>query len=354
MQGRSALIRADGSSVLGMGHIRRCIALAQVLESQQFSVLFACRDAGIEVKSIISKAGFQMLPVDVGRQDVNCAAGEALAIRELVNEIDAKLLIIDHPSITIDHEKQIHQGCSCVMVVIDGQFRNHQCDVLVNPNAFATTENCRPTVSSHCQILAGYRYFILNDEYLAMQNSSSALQACNKPCSILVTLGASDPENCTLEVCQALAAANFETHEPVFEIVVVITNRNRPSIVEFLENDVSGKFVLHDAPDNLVGLLRSCTLCVSAGGITLGEAAYLGKAIVGIPILENQLRTINYLAESGVLQASTTHRVSCDSRDLLENSEKRLQLGARGRSLVDGFGKQRIADVICSCSTSVG
>lgn len=351
MQGRSLLIRADGSSDLGMGHISRCIALAQSFKVKKLDVLFACREADIEVKRKINGAGFQVLNIEARAQDI---FAEASAIAEIVNEINAQWLIIDHPHITIEHETRIHQNCSCGIVVIDGQFRNHRCDVLVNPNAFATTENCQHTVSSACQILAGYRYFILNDEYLEIPNTSANLQSGTDHCSILVSLGAADPENCTLEVCQTLAAADFGFHKPVFEIVVGLANSHRSSIADFIKNDVSGNFILHDAPENLVDLLRSCTLCVSAGGITLGEAAYLGKAIIGIAILENQSRTISCLAKSGALQASTTHRVAYESRNLLENSQKRVRLGERSRALVDGLGKQRIANTVCSASTTVG
>jgi UDP-2,4-diacetamido-2,4,6-trideoxy-beta-L-altropyranose hydrolase len=352
MQGRSLLIRADGSPTLGMGHISRCVALAQIFAGHEIAVYFACQAARPEVRAVIDSAGFQVVDIDAPPHD---AQGEALAIAKLVTQHDVQWLVIDHPEFTIEQEKLIQKNCSSKTIIIDGQFSNHQCDVLINPNAFATIENCRDTVPPKCQVLAGYQYFMLHDNYL--QNTvltRHRQEEVDDRCRILITLGGSDPDNCTLKICQTVAIANFGNHKPVFDVVVGIANRHRPSIIDFLQSVDSDQFVVHDAPDDLVELLQVCTLCVSAGGITLGEAAYLGKPIIGVAILENQHRTIDALSNIGALQKAGISDIASQCKKLLDNLEQRQKLSLRASALVDGLGKQRIANCIWNNSVREG
>lgn len=352
MQGRSVLIRADGSSTLGMGHISRCLALAQAAVKVNITVYFACRSPGPEVTTVIRAAGFQILDIEAAVRD---AQREALAIAKLATEHDVQWLIIDHPEITLEHEVLIYEHSPCTIVVIDGQFRSHQCDVLINPNAFASRENCQDTVPADCRILAGYRYFMLNDHYLHKSAMPPVLHSLDSDeCRILITLGASDPANCTLQICQALAVADFSNHKPVFDVVIGAANRHGDSIRHFIKSLHSEQFILHYAPENLVELLRACTLCVAAGGITLGEAAYLGRAIIGVAILENQQRTIDSLSTMGALQKSAASDSALYCKLLLDNTEQRQLLALRASALVDGLGKQRIAECLWQASEHAG
>lgn len=351
MQDQSLLIRADGSQTMGMGHISRCIALAQSCADFDIPVFFACGDIPSEAISLIERSGFQILYL---HKSVGNIESDAKAIIKLANSINARWLVIDHPEIAFEHEIQISKSYKGSLIVIDGQFRSHHCDVLVNPNAFATLDNCRHTVPSDCRILAGYRYFIINDSFLDLRETSEQSVTDHSESHILVTMGGSDPENVTLTICQALSEADFGSDSPIFDIVIGPTNPHRSSINRFLGSVSSDNFRIHDAPDNLVKLLGTCTVCVSAGGITIGEAAFLGKPIIGIAILENQRKIIKSLDDLGVLLMSSCAQVASECKNLLQNTEKRRLLSDTASALVDGYGKKRIANSIFDCSAHEG
>lgn len=378
MHNHSVLIRADGSASLGMGHISRCIALAETCKETRTAVWFACYRPDSAVLETLQRAGYPVVNVNRSPDD---PAVEARDIAARAMEIKAQWLVLDHPALGVEHESIIRQYYPHSIVVIDGRFRLHCCDTLINPNAFATTENCRDTVPIACQILAGYRYFMLQDKYLHHQDhheqaslyplldataadrlsqadthsnhlpglhaSSTHFDSWNaRPPRhrVLITLGGADPDNVTLKVCQAMAATDFGDSPPVFDVVLGSANAHRSQVLHYLENTPPGQFIAHDAPQDLVELLRSCTVCISAAGITLGEAAFLARPIIGIAIVDDQQATIASLQELGILQAASLQSIARQCRDLLNAPDIRNELSARSSALVDGRGKLRIAD----------
>ena len=347
MSDKSVLIRADGSAIIGMGHIRRCLAFAQAFKVRGYRVFFACHHAGSVVKQSIEAAGLQLLEIDVMTDDPKCAA---LHLARMATLHRARWIVIDHPEITIEHERLVLTHCSSRLAIIDGQFRYHDCNLLINPNAFATADKCRHTVPTGCKILAGYRYFLLDDLFLNRRPSSKVADGSDHIKRILVTLGAADPENLTLQICSQFAETNFGNHRVQIDVVLGPTNSNRQAILQFFASQNNKRFVLHDAPDNLVELLGNCSLCVSAAGITLGEAAFFATPIIGIAILENQHSIIESLAKLGMLKIATPATVAIQCVNLLNNPQVRTQVAKNARALVDGLGKERIVDIMCEHS----
>lgn len=56
----SILIRTDGSSLLGIGHIMRCLALAQALEKEKIETIFMIKDYGSNFKKLIQNYGYKV------------------------------------------------------------------------------------------------------------------------------------------------------------------------------------------------------------------------------------------------------------------------------------------------------
>ena len=52
------LIRADANKTVSMGHVMRCLSIADALKSMGASVLFVC--AGSDAKELINKRGFEV------------------------------------------------------------------------------------------------------------------------------------------------------------------------------------------------------------------------------------------------------------------------------------------------------
>jgi UDP-2,4-diacetamido-2,4,6-trideoxy-beta-L-altropyranose hydrolase len=334
------LFRVDGSSSIGMGHIRRCIALAQTCRQYDVPVYFACNEVVPELVSDLEQAGITLLALELREYSVE---SDVAAMSELLARHAIAWFVIDHPALSIDYERQLRQFYDHTLVVIDGRFREHDCDVLINPNVFATLENTRSGVTESCTVLAGYSYFILDDCYLVQNQGAAGSVDSSDTRRILVTLGAADPDNVTLRLCESLARADLRSDDCVIDVVVGNANRHKQSIENFVSLDSREYFNLVHAPSNLCDLLASCTICVSAGGITLGEASYLGKPIVGVAILENQRQTIEAMQQAGACIAASPDTIGQVCQQLLNDGNARRTLSLTASNLVDGRGKHRIA-----------
>lgn len=334
MAEESILIRADSSSEMGTGHISRCIGLAQAAVRRGVRVVFVCRRLAGDINDLVRLQGHQV--VESTGDDVTFLAGVA-------ERLGPQWIVVDHPGLGLDYEKDLRSRISVPLVVIDGQYRDHLCDFLLNPNVYATEENCANTVPEHCRVLAGYRYFILRDEYLVRKRSSLPAPEFR----ILVTLGGADPDNITLAICQILANLPFSHDILRFDIVLGPANQHVSQIREFLESINDSRFSVHERLPDLFPLIQQCSLCISAGGITMGEAVYLEKPIIGLSIADNQKRTVETLAARGAIIAGELFCIGEQILDITRDSNARKSLVSRTHGLVDGHGKDRVIEAMC-------
>lgn len=54
-------IRVDASTKIGLGHIKRCLALAEGLREFGAAVLFVTRDLGVDIDNYVLSAGFEIV-----------------------------------------------------------------------------------------------------------------------------------------------------------------------------------------------------------------------------------------------------------------------------------------------------
>ena len=325
------LIRADSSTTIGIGHIKRCAGLAQALTCKGKKVVFVSKPLQGNIIHLLKNEGHKVL---------TCPYDEIEYISSVSRDFAPRWIVLDHPETGAEYERKIKSVSDAKLAVIDGQYRHHACDLLLNPNCYATEENCINTVPGGCRILAGYDYYILQDEYLGRGRSTSSQLELR----ILVTLGGADPENITLSVCQALRDLDFKKSNVIFEIVLGPANKHISDIRTFLISEKDDRFRLHEKPTDLFSLIDRSNLCISSGGITMGEIAYLEKPVIGVEVAENQKRTIETLADKGAIIHGDLDRIGEQVLRIVGDPalQKRLILNISG--LVDGKGKYRIVD----------
>ncbi len=326
------VIRCDSSRHMGIGHVSRCGALAGAMRRDGLDPVFLCRPLPGDQRELLRNQDFEMLTLEAETPEE-----DALAFARVARRREARWMLLDHPELALDYERGLRAQCDAPLAVIDGQFRQHDCDLLLNANIYANRENCAPTVPGHCRILAGYDYFLLREEFHDAGAVAAGAPVGNP--RVLITLGGADPDNLTGQLCQGLAEFDAQCD---FDIMLGPANIHGAMLADELALLDDARFTLHRDPGELAALLAGCTLCVSAGGVTLGEAAWLGKPVIALVIADNQRRTVDTLAALGAVVEADVKSAPARVADLLADPGRRRQLSGAIGGLVDGHGAARV------------
>jgi spore coat polysaccharide biosynthesis predicted glycosyltransferase SpsG len=87
-------------------------------------------------------------------------------------------------------------------------------------------------------------------------------------------------------------------------------------------------------------------LVVTAAGQTMLEAVATGAPTVALPLVENQARQAELLAERGAVRLVSSEDVSeltSAAVELARSTDARRALSANGQAAVDGYGALRVA-----------
>lgn len=323
-----ALIRADASVDIGMGHRVRCQALAESFQA-----------LGWYCEFVVDRryAGF----ADVNDSFINTEA----AFLPLAEQAD--LVILDHYAYQAVDINRLYQHQKNLLVLDDMNDRgDFSAAWVLNPlNEEYASSVLHPLTGSQFALLRPFFSQAIQAQAMAQQN----------PDKLLITLGGTDPLALTLPIIQSLLSLNFPR-----EKLLVMLGRNAMNaelVMDFCRQE--NIEIERDVKDVTV-LMRRAKMAISAAGGTLFELACLGVPTVFAQVADNQTRSLEQHVPLGWCKAIRFDNVSLDLRkerinQLTEQllplwSDEIWQQKARqiAQSLVDDQGANRVAKAIHS------
>lgn len=336
------LFRADASSAIGIGHVARCLTLAEVLAAQGAQVSFACRELPGHQMARIAEAGYAVFALDPELPDEVAVLAAGLPAQALFD-----WLIVDHYQLGADWEGAVRKWARRIMVIDDLGDRQHDCDLLLDQNFSASLALYQPLVPAHCRILAGPRHALLRPVFRQLQTDWPGGHH-----RVLVSFGGFDQAGMTLKTLQALdGMADVQ--------VQCIAGHSSPDLAA-LQALVAGNHGWELLPfvSDLPERMAAATVFVGAGGGTTWERAALGLPSVCVAVAANQFANAEALARAGMhLYLGPAPQVMVDGLSqaigvLLANPFLRQHFAERSMALVDGLGAQRVAVALQADSLS--
>jgi UDP-2,4-diacetamido-2,4,6-trideoxy-beta-L-altropyranose hydrolase len=335
------LIRADANSVIGTGHVMRCLALAQAWQDAGGMVAFACGDLPESVQQ-------RLAAEDCAVHKIDAASGSSRDLEEtrrLAESISPRWLVLDGYKFGPDFQLTLRDVKWRLMVIDDdGRHEAYHADVLLNQNAGAAAVLYgRHTHGT--RTLLGCRYAMLRREFRKCPKKPATNERVNQ---ILLTLGGADQGNATEDLLPILSSCRSSD----CQIQVVIGPAN-PDV--FRLRDVAAKMqrvVLHVSPTNLPQIMASCDLAVTAAGSSVYELGYLGVPMLLAVTAENQRPIAAALDQLGA--AVRLNELSGISSDyfktpinwFIHDPTARAECAARFQQLVDGQGAARVVALL--------
>jgi len=329
---RSIILRADGSSQFGMGHIFRCIALAQGLQDKGHVPVFVVKDHAQAVLDVIRKHGFEVIAVEHTKGFTQ----DAQSVIETVRLHKAATVIVDlNHSATLSDEAGFenyllsikNSGSSIVMV--DGlglecisSRRALNADVLLIPYVGAQ-EGTYKTIKGTA-LLLGTDYFPFQKDFLrvAAWPKTIAPQARR----LLVSMGGGNVTHMNDKVVEAILSLDLPDLE--LKVTGVPLSENMPELIHWAD------------------------LAVTGSGLTKYEMALLGTPAIVLSLNEVHKNIMDTFAQAGSVQHLGTiedvpvKTIADAVKQLAEDQPLRKQMSLKGKNLVDGRGAGRVIDQI--------
>jgi len=340
------IFRADGSRDIGLGHIIRCLTLAEELKTRDSSseILFITRYK--EGQKIIEKRGFKV----VGTQ-----TDEILQIKELGDSVT--LLITDFLDTANAYISRIKDIDNLKVICIDNNthLKKIDADMLINANVFEEGETKTIGLTRY---YLGPKYIILRKEFELAHREGKKIK--DKVGTILAVSGGADFAKQSL-ILNSVKALRKIGEEIDIHLIVGPAFPYKNKLNDLLSK-TNRHFHVSYNPLNLVEVMKSADMAITAAGITLYELAALGVPSIAIPQVTPKTSHQEDIAHSferygaciNLGKFPNNEFVYVETTKLIEDKSLREQLSNNGKALVDGGGLERTVRLIRKLCHQVG
>jgi UDP-2,4-diacetamido-2,4,6-trideoxy-beta-L-altropyranose hydrolase len=337
LAGAVLTIRTDAGPGIGLGHAMRCLALAEAWRAAGGAIRLACNEMPPSIADRYRDAGAEV--AEPGRRHT---AG-------LIRTSDA--VVVDGLHMD-DSELREAAGTGAVLLTIDDMAHraHYPGDLLLNQNVHATPALYDGRTGA--TLCLGPDWCLLRREF--RERIPEARPPAATVRRVLVLTGGADPHGFTRLLLEGVARATAGACRAT-EIVVVVgaANPARPAVERQAIDTGLPVAVLQDVRD-MPGLMLEADLAVSAAGTTALELAALGvPMILGAQNASETAPGAAFGARGaavylGPLAELTVDTVSAEVAALVATPDRRRELSASARRLVDGRGADRVVAALAA------
>ncbi len=336
------LFRVDASRQIGMGHLMRCLALAEALKERNCDPFFLTRDSdGIGI-NIIRKNGFKKIEIMVSEADLS---RDFNILKTTALKHSVGVIVTDSYNLTNSYYRNIKKT-GFKLLVIDDFGRNHiPADIILNQNIYA--DRLAYSRNSKTKLLLGPRYALLKKPFSIYRDRYKLKKHLNK---ILVTLGGGEKkEGCIIKIVRAIEQLGQSN------LHLRIIGRLKPTLKNSIKNHLKNnsiRFDLKDIVNNIWEDMLWADLAICGGGTTTYELCCLGVPFMTVIVADNQefnaelLERENMSINLGWHNKLNTEEIKIKLSDLIDDYKRRTIMSKNARKLVDGKGTGRVSDEI--------
>lgn len=351
---KSAFIRVNSSSIIGSGHLYRCLTLAQYLSAAGMHVTFVTLDNEDNLNNVIDNNKFtstsisvplfsQALkynPFDVLTREVQLHdATETLKVMQ-TKKVD--LLVVDSYNLSSPWENCFKNIAKKLLVIDDLFNRVHCADILLNQNYKSCKKSYKGLINAECKLLLGSKFSLLRENFRVKRRLAHKKRLNNRIFrKVLIMMGSMDNDDHTSSVLDAM----FKYFKKHFEYQILLSSK-APHISniqkKILQNNISGTII---TDSNCVEeLILASDFAISASGSSTYERCCLGLPSIQLIQTDNQRLVAQNLASDNCIKIFNdisqlkghVETISIWGKDVSINSMK----------IVDGLGAKRVVGEI--------
>lgn len=288
------LFRTDSSTSIGLGHVMRCLVLAQRLheEDKHLNISFATQNLSGNINAHIVNNSFTLHVLHSNKK---------AELINLLSEKSINLLIVDSYEISSKYEKKLLQKISCKTLFFDDTFKKHYSNIVLNHGIQVKKHSYTSLLSQKTKLFCGSKTTLLRDEFF-----KSFPKTTHKN-RVAIFLGGNDVKNLSLKIAMIL-----KTIDVGYKITIITTSSNQN--IDLLKKNKSLTLLVDI--NNIAEILSQHSFIISASGGSLFEIMALQKRFINIEVATNQRSIVNFLEEKSIF---TTIDIDSINKKALKN-----------------------------------
>ncbi len=333
-------IRADANSEVGMGHLIRCLALAQMLRND-FEVIFVTKNTGIMIldKFIGNSFRHESIPANIQLYE------EPEYIKSISTIGKLTCLVLDGYRFDTVYMAACRLNTDKLVVIDDLVTYHYSCDAIINQADFVTeTQYAGTGIGFFC---LGPAFALLRNDFLVEAKKQSKKAGPIE--KVFVSLGGADADNLTYDILRRLQLFEQIKH---ISVLTGPVNENIKNWQEQFNSRSNITFYNNLSGEAVCNLISTSDLAICpASSLSMEVCACRTPLLVG--------KTANN--QSGIYRSLTLHGAAKGVGDwgslteveidvalnaaLAWNSTERNMMMTAQRQYIDGFSGERMTSL---------
>ena len=345
--------RVDAGHRLGLGHLMRCLTLADQLRAHGAHCQFVCRQQTGLAGSLVRDHPLSLLPAPDGQALDDLPHAAWLGVSQAQDAADTlkalegspvDWLVTDHYGLDARWHRALRPQAGRILAIDDLADREQAADLLLDQNLGRAAADYDGLVPATCQRLIGLQFALLREEFSRWRPTSLQRQR-HRLQHLMISLGGVDADNASGRVLQALAACAL----PDIEAITLVLGPAAPhrEALETLLERYPHPVNLQVGINNMAERLATTDLVIGAAGSSAWERCCLGVPSLMLVLAENQVPLARALAEQGAaltLPAAQDPGFDAALGAILDRATAALPaMQDQAAALLDGRGAARVA-----------
>jgi len=359
-------IRVDASSIIGTGHVMRCLTLAIKLRDRGVDVYFICRDLKGHMGNIVKEHGFPLHLLSSDSKDIieppyssstrlpEYTSWLSVSIyrdtqqtQHVLKEFKPDWLIVDHYALDKLWQLPLNQYFGQLFVIDDLANRAHNATILLDQTLDISMEAYNNLVPKSSNLLLGISFVLLREEFEQYREYSLRRRLNSHSKNLLIMMGGADNDNYTGKVLDTLKDYKSITD---FNITLVLgASAVHCDKVTALIKELHFPVKLLTNINNIAQLLAETDIAIGAAGSSTWERCCLGVPTLQMILADNQTLICERINELGAALTTSLPDL-IKNITLLLNTQGKMSLIAS--AIVSGAGTNLVVDQLLGLSKS--
>ena len=348
VKGMRVIIRADGNVQIAMGHIMRCLSIADALRALGADVVFVT--AGNESRGLLQTRGYEAVVLGTSYSAMESELGGFSAY---FRQHPAELILVDSYFVTRGYMEVLRTWARTAWLDDLGE-PVHPVDILINYNIYAKEMSYRERYAKSGAALPGQ--LLLGCEYAPLREAfgQGRRSVCRDAVQdVLITTGGGDAKNAVGALCGRIAEEiKTGLHWGIrYHVICGPFSEKREELRALAA--LYPVFRIHENVTDMWELMEQCDIAVSAAGSTMYELCSMRLPAVCFYFAENQRRMAEYFDRFTEIKSAGNIAQNREAvltallgrlTQLEEDGQLRRRIREQMETLTDGRGAWRIAE----------